>query len=266
MSELNLMNLLYVGTPISLKANEVLFSEGTFQESMFIILDGKMEVYKKNKVISLRGPGDFFGEMALLESKPRSASVRAVTPVELLELDKETFIDCLAPNPKILWEILKIMSQRNRLDLDMIDSGYMELKKSEEKYRNIVESVSDIILQTDPDGKIVFANNSVTLLGHEPFDMIAKPLRDFIDTENGDLDWREILTRRVGLRETSNLEIDLKINEQSTLFAMTRVAPCLVNATGIWDLPKELVKKKGTRKKFLGSLLIARQQKMTLMF
>jgi hypothetical protein len=61
------------GKQISLKKGQVLFAEGSCQETMYIILSGKMEVYKKHKQIAVRETGDFLGEMALVESKPRSA-------------------------------------------------------------------------------------------------------------------------------------------------------------------------------------------------
>ena len=86
-----------------------------------------MEIYKRHKQIAVRGAGDFFGEMALVESKPRSASVRALTDTEVLEIDKETFFNYFASNPKVVWAILKDVSARNREDLDAIDTSYLQL-------------------------------------------------------------------------------------------------------------------------------------------
>jgi PAS domain-containing protein len=65
---------------------------------------------------------------------------------------------------------MKTFSERSRADLIAIDSGYKELKRSEEKYREIVNSVPDIIITTNPEGKILFANRSVSSLG---FDCLA---------------------------------------------------------------------------------------------
>ena len=88
LEEADLWYLLSACKNIYLKADQVLFEEGSFKESMFIVLDGELEVYKKNKQIALRRKGEFFGEMSILESKPRSASVRAISNSELLEIDK----------------------------------------------------------------------------------------------------------------------------------------------------------------------------------
>lgn len=119
----DLWYLLYACESISLKAGQILFAEKSFKESMFIVLDGKLEVYKQHKHIAFREIGDFFGEMSILESKPRSAGVRAVTDSVLLEIDKGAFFNYIGSNSKVIWDILKTLSQRNRADLDVIDSG-----------------------------------------------------------------------------------------------------------------------------------------------
>ena len=161
------------GKQICLKKGQVLFSENSYQETMYIILSGTVEIYKRHKQIAVRGSGDFFGEMALVESKPRSASVRALSDTEVLEIDKETFFKYFVSNPKVVWEILKDVSSRNRDDLDAIDTSYLEISNSREKYRKVVDSVSDLIIQTDPEGKINFANKAVSFLGFDVFDLIG---------------------------------------------------------------------------------------------
>lgn len=170
LSEADLERVFNAGKQVYLKKGQVLFSEGAFQETMYIILSGKVEVYKKHKHIAVRETGDFLGEMALVESKPRSASVRALADTEVLEIDKETFFKYFASNPKVVWEILKDVSARNREDLEVIDTGYLEIRNSREKYRKVIDSVSDLIIQTDPDGKINFANKAVSFIGFDVFD------------------------------------------------------------------------------------------------
>lgn len=260
----DLWYLLYSCESIPLKAGQVLFAEKSFKESMFIVLDGKLEVYKQNKHIAFLEVGDFFGEMSLLESKPRSASVRAVTDAVLLEIGKDTFLNYISSNTKVVWDILKTLSQRNRADLDVIDSGYGELKRSEEKHRGIVESISDIIIQVDPEGNICFANRSVSTLGYEVNDLIGKRFSEIFDGKLGDKRKHHILTRRVGPRATVNLEVSLKVNPLSSLYGLIWYLPFLMNASGMWNVSQEVVLKKGASKEFLGSLLIARTDKMGL--
>ncbi len=260
----DLWYLLYACESVSLKAGNVLFAENSFKESMYIVLDGKLEVYKKNKHIAFVEIGGFFGEMSLLESKPRSASVRAVTDSVLLEIDKGNFSTYISSNSKVVWDILTTLSKRNREDLDAIDSGYGELLRSEEQYRKIVESISDLILQVDPNGIICFANQSASTFGYEPNELIGKPFSEIFDGEWDDKTKHNILTRRVGPRTTTNMEISLKVNPASNLHGLIWYLPFLVNTSGIWNVTQDVVMKKDAPKEFLGSLLVARNDKMDL--
>lgn len=265
LSDEDLVFLLNKGRQVVLRPNEVLFTEGSFKETFFIVLKGKVEIYRRSKSIALRTAGDYLGEMAILESKPRSASVRAVTGALLLELDKDIFMDYLASKPKVVWEIMKTFSERARADLDAIDSTYLGLRKSEDEYRNILESMSDLIFKVNPKGIVLYANPAVALLGYHRFELIGEPFANIIDLEKTAVDFREIFTGRVGSRSTNNLEVEFLVNQKSTLYDLTRSAPYLLNATGMWDVPNEFVLLKDYNKKLLGSILNARPEKLSLM-
>lgn len=259
--ERELKHIFDAGKKIALKKDQVLFPENSVQETLYIILSGRMEVYKKQNQIAIREAGDFLGEMALLESKPRSASVRALTATEVLEIGKETFFEYFLSNPKVVQEILKAISARNRKDLDVIVASYQEIKNSREKYRKVVDATSDIIIQTDPEGKIVFANKAVSFLGYDVFDLIGKGFVDFCEDTLCDTSRAHILTRRVGPRTTDDMEICLKVNEQSTLYDICPSMSFIVTATGMWNVPQELVMRKGAQKEFQGTLLVIRKEK-----
>lgn len=246
---------------VRLKKDQVLFSEHETQETLYIILSGNMEVYKKQNRIAIREAGDFLGEMALLESKPRSASVRALSDAEVLEIDKETFFEYFASNPKVIWEILQVISSRNREDLNIIVASYQEIRSSREKYRRVVDSSSDIIIQTDPEGKIVFANKAVSFLGFDVFDLIGQSFISFCEENLSDTSKAHILTRRVGPRTTTDMEVSLKVNQQSTLYDLCHCINFTMTATGMWNVPQEQVMKKGTQKEFQGTLLVIRKEK-----
>ncbi len=74
---------------------EAVFDEGDMGDSLFMILSGEVEVSKRigaeSKHIGMLGPGEYFGEMALLGRRPRSASTRAATPLDLLVLPGSDF-------------------------------------------------------------------------------------------------------------------------------------------------------------------------------
>jgi CRP/FNR family transcriptional regulator, cyclic AMP receptor protein len=83
---------------------------GTF----YIILQGQAKVTRKGKTIATLEPGDFFGEISLLDSGPRTATVTAETPVKLLGLTQWSFKRLVEQNPAIASKMLKVMAQRLR--------------------------------------------------------------------------------------------------------------------------------------------------------
>ncbi len=225
---------------------------------MFIILDGTLEVYKQHKHIAFRGVGEFFGEMSLLESKPRSTSVKAVTDSVLLEINKDVFNNFMGSNPKIIWDISKTLSQRIREDLVALESGYLELKRSEEKYRGseekyrgIVESASDLIIQVNPRGIINFVNASIGNLGYEVDELIGRPFAEIYDGKLGDIRKHQILTKRIGPRATTNMEVAFKVNSFSKLYNLVRNMTFLADSTGMWNVPQEMVMNKNAQKELM---------------
>jgi PAS domain S-box-containing protein len=241
---------------VSLQPKEVFFEEGSFSETMYIVLSGELEIYKENKQIATRKTGDFFGEMALLESEPRSASVRSCTDTLLLEINKKQFESFLVSNSKIVLSILKSFSGRSREELEVINWGFMELRKSEHRYRGIVEAISDIVFQVDPDGRIDFVNSAVSLLGYDPIQLAGQPFTSFIGAENIDFPYPLILTKRVGKRSTLNQEVTLKLNKNSDRSDSS--ITLLMSAFGLWDNPDQNLKKKESQKQFLGTVIVGR--------
>src|SRR5450432_1135071 len=83
----------------------VLFSEGDDGEDMFIIRAGKVAIKKKvphgEVTLAILEKGDFFGEMAILERMPRSASAEMVEDGELIVISGEMFGDMIKANPEI---------------------------------------------------------------------------------------------------------------------------------------------------------------------
>ena len=233
------------------------FNDGDQGDTMFIILAGCVEIFKQNKHIAMRGAGDYFGEMAMIEMKPRSASAKALDETVLFEIDKNAFDNFLGSNPEIIREFLLTISNRCRVDLEIIDSGFLELCKNEERYRTIVETISDIVLQVDPEGLIDFANSSVSFLGYTPEELKGQPLESIISEKAGAC-MEDLMTKRVGPRATSNVEVMFKVKEDCPVYEFMQEVTFLVDAHGLWDVRNDLVIKKELNKNFLGTLCIAR--------
>lgn len=108
----------------------VIFQEGDSGEVLFIILSGKVKVLLTGKngqefILSHLGPGNFFGEMAILESAPRSASVITVEPSDLFLLGQKALTELLKNHPGIAMKILKNLSQRLRKVSEQVRSLVM---------------------------------------------------------------------------------------------------------------------------------------------
>jgi CRP/FNR family transcriptional regulator, cyclic AMP receptor protein len=83
-------------------------------DSFFVIIDGKVTVQTPVGVGDFLRPGDFFGEMSLLDGEPRSATVTATTAVRMLVVDRAHFWRLLDEAPGLTREILLVLSRRVR--------------------------------------------------------------------------------------------------------------------------------------------------------
>ena len=98
-----LRTLATVVTRKSLARGATVMVAGDQTDSLYIILSGRLKVMMsdaegKEVILSILGPGEFFGEMGLIDDSPRSASVVGIEPCELLSIAKRDFNKCLADN------------------------------------------------------------------------------------------------------------------------------------------------------------------------
>jgi CRP-like cAMP-binding protein len=100
------------------KAGETIFTEGDLGTEMFIIHEGKIEISKlvqgDLKPLVIFEKGDFFGEMAILEDLPRTATAKALTDGTLLTINGSTFDQMLRANPEIAVRMMRKLSRRLR--------------------------------------------------------------------------------------------------------------------------------------------------------
>ncbi len=254
-----LKKLCDVSPLVQLNKEELLFKEGDPGETMYIVLEGTLEVFTNNKLIAQRGCYSMVGEMGLINSQPRSANIKAITPSCLLEISKESFKTFIAPNPGVVLEIMKTLSERSRSDLNILDQSVSDLQKSQENFEDIVKSVSDIIIRISPDEIITYVNSSINILGYMPEDVIGKSIRAFLDEENKKETLEKLITQRIGLRATKDLEVWFKVNEGFLFPGGFKKLLFLVDSTGLWDVSNDIVKQTSTEKICLGCQLIARE-------
>jgi CRP/FNR family transcriptional regulator, cyclic AMP receptor protein len=99
---------------IEVPAATVLARAGTAGEEFFLILDGSARVEVSPRKRSRLEPGQYFGEMSLLDGGPRSASVTAETPLRLLVIKRRDFTTLLKAAPDLTQSLLATLSQRVR--------------------------------------------------------------------------------------------------------------------------------------------------------
>ncbi|MGH8582988.1 MAG: Crp/Fnr family transcriptional regulator [Gammaproteobacteria bacterium] len=107
------------GTLKSFPRNTLLISEGDPSNELYIIVAGKVRVYAseadgKEVTLSLEGPGQYFGELGLIDDAPRSASVVTTEPSKLVVLTKNDFQRCLGEHPAIALKLLHFLVQQVR--------------------------------------------------------------------------------------------------------------------------------------------------------
>ncbi len=95
-------------------AHTVVTEMGSPGDSFFFIIDGQVSVQTPVGVGDLLRPGDFFGEMSLLDGEPRSATVTAITDLRLLVIDRLHFWRLLSETPDLVRRILVVLSRRVR--------------------------------------------------------------------------------------------------------------------------------------------------------
>ena len=138
---------------IVLDPYEILFKEGEPGDSMFVVLSGGLAVERQDAVIARRAEGDHVGEMALIESGPRVATVKALTQTNLLKLSKKQFYSYFATNRDALMEILKTISERSREDLAALERSMKKLqeeKKVSSRLQDLLNTTSNEIYTFDP--------------------------------------------------------------------------------------------------------------------
>jgi CRP-like cAMP-binding protein len=103
---------------VEFEGGEEIFAEGDLGTEMYIIQEGRVEILKRiqdeARQLAVLEKGDFFGEMAILEDLPRTASARSVTPVKLLMINGSTFDQMLRSNPEIAVRMMRKLSRRLR--------------------------------------------------------------------------------------------------------------------------------------------------------
>lgn len=106
LSDRELKKVLRLVTPVDVRQGKVLTREGEPGREFMIIVAGEAEVRRDDQTIATLGPGDFFGELAVLAGVPRTATVVAITDMTVEALNRREFSTLLDDNPRLAKKIL----------------------------------------------------------------------------------------------------------------------------------------------------------------
>src|SRR5687768_14208857 len=180
--------------------NAVVLTEGEMGDSLYAIQSGKVKVVIGDEdgreiILKILGPGDFFGEMSMIDKQPRSASVTTLEPATFLVLSHAAFERCIEQAPRIANVVMKILAHRVReadrkigtlalmdvygrvastlLELAVYSNGKLVVseKLSQQELANMVgasrEMVNRILKDLTDRGCISIESKSITIINRE---------------------------------------------------------------------------------------------------
>ncbi len=146
LQERELLRIMEVAELLEYEPGEIVMREGDRGDQLFIVVDGLLQIVRGEQVLSEVGPGEHFGEMALIRSMPRSATVRAIDKSELLAIRRADFFAILRKEyelaVKLLWQFLGVLGDR-------LDQTSRDLSTAKEELA--AEDISDAIADEDSE-------------------------------------------------------------------------------------------------------------------
>jgi CRP-like cAMP-binding protein len=103
-----------IGRRVTFERGKTIIKEGEPGIGFLLVLEGKAEVRRKGKTVATLEPGNFFGEMSVIDDKPRSADVVAIEPTTCLGVTEWSFTPMLRSNPSIAIGIIAELVRRIR--------------------------------------------------------------------------------------------------------------------------------------------------------
>ncbi len=97
-----------------IKAGETIFDQGELADVMYVVREGEVDIVVGDKVVETVGVGGIFGEMALIDNSPRSASCVARTDCKIIPVNQHWFVYMVQETPYFALQVMGIMAERLR--------------------------------------------------------------------------------------------------------------------------------------------------------
>jgi CRP/FNR family cyclic AMP-dependent transcriptional regulator len=107
--------------------NSVIINEGDTSDALYVVTSGRVKAYLSDEdgkeiILNVHGPGEYFGEMALFDDAPRSASVITLEKTKLSTISRADFQDCVQRNPQLAMQIIRGLIKRLRIATEKVRS------------------------------------------------------------------------------------------------------------------------------------------------
>lgn len=138
--------------------NGIVFLEEEEGAALFIIISGKVKVVRtddqgREVILSILGPGDFFGEMAILDGMPRSATVISIDRSELFMVHRREFLQLIEKSPQVAISLLRELTRRLRKSDEQIKS--LSLKDAVGRVANVILQLADELGKIKKDQVVI---------------------------------------------------------------------------------------------------------------
>ncbi|HEY9643080.1 MAG TPA: cyclic nucleotide-binding domain-containing protein [Coleofasciculaceae cyanobacterium] len=109
-----LMRLASIMEELSFPAKHTIFTQGEVGRSLYILVSGKVRVHIGERELAILKDGTCFGEMAVFDAEPRSASITTLEPCKCLMLTQQQLYEAIEETPGIAVNIIRLLSRRTR--------------------------------------------------------------------------------------------------------------------------------------------------------
>ncbi len=169
--------------------NDAIIRKGDVGDAMYVILKGQVRVHDKDHLYIILNETDCFGEYALIDDEPRSASVTAMGDTTVLKIETTHFVELISSDRGFAKGILSVLIKRHR-ELDIIQErltvSKRELELANSKMSGLINGAMDAIVMFDHNFRIVLANASAQAI-MENEDVQQRNILFFLDEDSAQL-------------------------------------------------------------------------------